>query len=208
MDAESFPSGPDAGRRPEPSPTVKSLRARRCSGESTAGAGCRPGGARRLRQALRIFRAATAHAKDYFENAAWSDAQRVVRDRIEFYDKRVAECVERLRAEFGAELSIDAWAEAKLAYIGMLVEHLQPELAETFFNSVVTQLCDTGYSDNRVMFVRAALSTEYIDSDPPIFRSYYPAGPDLTATFRQVFADFGWRLPSPTSSATSATSSA
>ena len=30
----------------------------------------------------------------------------------------------------------------KLAYIGLLVEHLQPELAETFFNSVMTRLLD------------------------------------------------------------------
>jgi isocitrate dehydrogenase kinase/phosphatase len=195
MDAESFPSGPDAGRRPEPSPTVKSLRAAAVPADQPQAQAVARAVLDGFDKHYEIFRAATARAKDYFENAAWSDAQRVVRDRIEFYDKRVAECVERLRAEFGAELSIDAWAEAKLAYIGMLVEHLQPELAETFFNSVVTQLCDTGHSDNRVMFVRAALSTEYIDSDPPIFRSYYPAGPDLTATFRQVFADFGWRRP-------------
>ena len=45
------------------------------------------------------------------------------------------------------------------------------------------------------MFVRAAMSTEYVDSDPPIFRSYYPAGADLAPTFRQIFADFGWRRP-------------
>ena len=121
----------------------------------------------------RLFRAATARAKAYFEEAEWSEAQRVVRDRIEFYDSRVAECLERLHAEFDAgSLTLALWKQVKVAYIGLLVEHLQPELAETFFNSVTTRLFPAGYSDNEVMFVRAAMSTEYVDSDPPIFRSY------------------------------------
>jgi isocitrate dehydrogenase kinase/phosphatase len=141
----------------------------------------------------RLFRAATVRAKEYFENAAWADAQRDVRDRIEFYDERVAECVERLRAELGAgAFSLEDWKEVKVAYVALLLEHLQPELAETFFNSVTTRLFSAGYSDNAVMFVRAAMSTEYVDSDPPIFRSYYPAGGDLAPTFREIFLDFGW----------------
>jgi isocitrate dehydrogenase kinase/phosphatase len=89
--------------------------------------------------------------------------------------------------------TFDAWKEVKVAYVALLLEHLQPELAETFFNSVTTRLFSTGYSDNEVMFVRAAMSTEYVDSDPPIFRSYYPAGADLAPTFRAIFLDFGWR---------------
>jgi isocitrate dehydrogenase kinase/phosphatase len=144
----------------------------------------------------RLFRAATARAKENFEEAAWAEAQHVVRDRIEFYDTRVGECIARLRAEFDAgSLTLGLWKEVKLAYMGLLLEHLQPELAETFFNSVTTRLFPIGYADNAVMFVRAAMSTEYVDSDPPIFRSYYPPGTDLSEAFRQVFLDFGWRRP-------------
>jgi isocitrate dehydrogenase kinase/phosphatase len=144
----------------------------------------------------RLFRAASALAKEYFEGAAWPEAQHVVRDRIEFYDTRVTECIDRLRTEFDAgSLTLDVWKGVKLAYMGLLLEHLQPELAETFFNSVTTRLFPIGYSDNEVMFVRAAMSTEYVDSDPPIFRSYYPSGPDLSETFRQIFLDFAWSRP-------------
>src|SRR5262249_46626971 len=138
----------------------------------------------------RLFRAATSSAKQTFEEAAWTEAQRVVGDRIEFYDQRVTECVERLRTEFDVDsIALGDWKEVKLAYIALLVEHLQPELAETFFNSVTTRLFASGYSDNAGMFVRAALSTEYVDSEPPVVRSYYPEGGDLESTFRQIFHD-------------------
>jgi isocitrate dehydrogenase kinase/phosphatase len=143
-----------------------------------------------------LFRATSARAKEHFEAGAWADAQRDVQARIRFYDARVRECVERLRAEFDVEsLGVDVWQDAKLFYIGLLVEHSQPELAETFFNSVITRILQRSYADNDLIFVRAILSTEYIESDPPIYRSYYPNDGSLRGCFEQIFLDFGWRRP-------------
>jgi isocitrate dehydrogenase kinase/phosphatase len=144
----------------------------------------------------RLFRAASTQAKRHFEEGSWAEAQQAVRERIIFYDDRVAECVERVRAEFDVEsLELAIWREAKLFYIGLLVEHSQPELAETFFNSVITRILRRTYSDNDLIFVRAAMSTEYIDSDPPIYRSYYPNDGSLRECFEQLFLDFGWNRP-------------
>ena len=144
----------------------------------------------------RLFRAKSAEAKELFEAAAWGEAQSAVQERIRFYDERVRECVDRLRREFDVEaLDVQTWRDAKLRYIGLLVEHSQPELAETFFNSVITRALNRTYSDNDLIFVRAAMSTEYIDSDPPIYRSYYPAGGDLRECFERIFLDFGWACP-------------
>ena len=143
-----------------------------------------------------LFRASSARAKEHFEAAAWAEAQEAVQDRIRFYDERVSECVDRLRAEFEVEsLEIEVWQEAKLFYIGLLVNHSQPELAETFFNSVITRILRRTYSDNDLIFVRAAMSSEYIDSDPPIYRCYYPNDGSLHECFEQVFLDFGWDRP-------------
>ena len=104
----------------------------------------------------RLFRAATARAKEYFEEAAWAEAQQVVQDRIDFYDTRVAECIERLRGEFDAgSLTLDVWKEVKLAYMGLLLEHLQPELAETFFNSVTTRCASLHSASSKYSFARA-----------------------------------------------------
>ncbi len=92
-------------------------------------------------------------------------------------------------------LGIDTWRETKRSYIGLLVHHSQPELAETFFNSVLTRIRPRIYTDDDLIFVRAAMSTEYIDSDPPIYRCYYPAAGSLRQCFEQVFLDFGWNCP-------------
>ena len=105
------------------------------------------------------------------------------KERIRFYDERVRECVERLNTELDAGSLDDAtWRQAKLLYIGLLVDHKRPELAETFFNSVVTRVLRRTYVHNGFAFVRAAISTEYIESDPPNYRSYYPAATSLRET--------------------------
>jgi isocitrate dehydrogenase kinase/phosphatase len=144
----------------------------------------------------RLFRAASARAKEQFEAGAWLELQSAVQERIRFYDERVRECVDRLRAEFDvAALGDEIWRDAKLYYIGLLVEHSQPELAETFFNSVIKRILQRSYYDNELVFVRAAISTEYIDPEPPIYRSYYPGGDGEQACFARVFSDFGWRTP-------------
>lgn len=144
----------------------------------------------------RLFRETSAKARERFEQAQWAEVQRAARDRVRFYDERVRECVERLRGDFAAEtLDDDTWQQVKLHYIGLLVDHKRPELAETFFNSVITRILNRTYVHNDFIFVRAAISTEYIESDPPIYRSYYPSGIGLRPTLIQLFTDFGWTRP-------------
>jgi isocitrate dehydrogenase kinase/phosphatase len=143
-----------------------------------------------------LFRATSAGAKERFERAAWADAQRAAQERIQFYDLRVAECVERLRSEFDLEaFEAPVWRQVKLFYIGLLVEHHQPELAETFFNSVITRILRRTYAQNDLIFVRATMSTDDIESDPPVYRSYYPNGGGLRECLARIFDDFGWAVP-------------
>jgi isocitrate dehydrogenase kinase/phosphatase len=144
----------------------------------------------------RLFRTTSARAKDAFDAGDWTGMQRLVKERIRFYDERVLDYVERLRNELGAETVDDSvWQRAKLIYVGRLVEHKRPELAETFFNSVTTRVLRRTYIHDDLMFMRAAVSTEYIPSDPPTYRSYYPTEPGLHAAFQHVFRDFGWSRP-------------
>ncbi len=144
----------------------------------------------------RLFQETSAQAKGRFERGAWAEAQLAVQERIRFYDERVRENVQRLRTEFDLDaLDAAAWREVKLRFIGLLVDHRQPELAETFFNSVITRILRRTYSDNDLIFVRATISTEQIESDPPIYRSYYPGESALRDCFGRVFRDFGWAVP-------------
>lgn len=144
----------------------------------------------------RLFRATSAEARGRFERRAWPDAQRAVRERIDYYDQRVRECVDILRAAFPLEaFPKEVWHEAKLVYIGLLVGHRQPELAETFFNSVITRILNRTYADNELIFIRPAISTEAIEPSEPIYRSYYPGADATGDCLAEAFSDFAWSVP-------------
>jgi isocitrate dehydrogenase kinase/phosphatase len=148
----------------------------------------------------RLFRATSAQAKARFEAGDWHGQQRAQRERIEFYDQRVQEAVARLRGEFAVEqLSMDSWQQAKLHYIGLLTDHPQPELAETFFNSVTSKLLHRSYFHNDFIFVRPAVSTEYIENDEPAaaptYRAYYPSPDTLHATVERIVTNFQLARP-------------
>ncbi|HUY04822.1 MAG TPA: bifunctional isocitrate dehydrogenase kinase/phosphatase [Rhodocyclaceae bacterium] len=144
----------------------------------------------------RLFRECSGQAKDRFEAGEWLAVQQAVRDRIQFYDDRVRETVLRLHSEFHAESIDDAvWKKAKLYYIDLLIEHKQPELAETFFNSVFCKILHRTYFHNDFIFVRPAISIEYIESDPPAYRCYYPNQAGLRRVISAILLDFGWQRP-------------
>ena len=88
----------------------------RCSTASTATTGCSA--------------AESARAKHRFETADWHGQQRAQRERIEFYDLRVRRGGRRgCEKEFKAgEQPMEVWQQVKLHYIGLLIDHHQPEL--------------------------------------------------------------------------------
>jgi isocitrate dehydrogenase kinase/phosphatase len=144
----------------------------------------------------RIFRAASRAAKQRFENGDWQAVQAANRERIQFYDLRVNEAAERLVREFQADALDDRlWQQIKLNYVGLLTGHKQPELAETFFNSVTCKILHRIYFRNEFIFVRPAVATEHIDSDPPAYRCYYPRKYGLRRTLHRIVADFGLQRP-------------
>ena len=143
----------------------------------------------------RLFRATSAEAKTRFERGDWHGQQRAQALRIEFYDARVAEASTLLEDRFSAStLPMDVWQQVKLHYIGLLTNHHQPELAETFFNSVCTRILHHAYFHNDFIFVRPAISTEYIENDEPAalptYRAYYPTPDRLRETLQRVITNF------------------
>ena len=146
-----------------------------------------------------LFRTESARAKHRFETADWHGQQRAQRERIEFYDLRVREASMRLEREFKAgEQSMELWHEVKLHYIGLLVNHHQPELAETFFNSVTTKILHRSYFQNDFIFVRPAVSTEYIENEEPTalptYRSYYPTQGTMAEVVQKLVQDFALHI--------------
>lgn len=143
-----------------------------------------------------MFRACSTQAKTLFEEQNWQGIQQLVADRIRMYDDRVLEAVEVLRREFAANvLNEEIWQYAKTAYIALLVNHKQPELAETFFNSVSTKILDKEYYSNQFIFVKPATSTEYIESEIGTFNSFYPNKDGLRSCLVSALNHFHWKVP-------------
>ena len=141
----------------------------------------------------RLFRQTSQRAKRHFETGAWGIAQQAARERIGFYDQRVQECVQALEDEYShSELTDEVWRELKLHYIGMLSDYKQPELAESFFNSVCCNILHRTYFHNDFIFVRPVVSTEYLETEEllPTYRVYYPHVDGLRSTLKRVVTNF------------------
>ncbi len=144
----------------------------------------------------RLFREAGARAKYRFVRGAWAGARESAKARIQSYDQRVTEAVTVLRERFPDALADESlWSEIKLAYIGLLHEHLQPECAETFYNSVACRVLDRRYYRNEYIFRRPAISTEHLEGEDPTYRCYYPARVGFRTTLREVLTGFGLASP-------------
>ena len=98
------------------------------------------------------------------------------RERIRYYDERVRECVERLtrRARRGLARRRAPGAARSCSTSACSSTTSGPSSPRRSSTRSSRGCCERTYVHNDFAFVRAAVSTEYIESDPPIYRSYYP----------------------------------
>ncbi|MDE2298335.1 MAG: bifunctional isocitrate dehydrogenase kinase/phosphatase, partial [Burkholderiales bacterium] len=70
---------------------------------------------------------------------------------------------------------------------------------ETFFNSVTTKILHRSYFHNDFIFVRPAVSTEYIENDEPAslptYRAYYPTRETMRETWLRIVDNFQLARP-------------
>lgn len=138
----------------------------------------------------RLFREISEGARRRFERADWRAGDEANVRRIDMYDARVHETVSRLRKEYPqVEISGAEWPAIKLAYVALLHTHLQPECAETFFNSVACAVLHRRYYNNAHIFWRPAIATDYLQSNRPAIRSYYPRAPGSRHSRRRALLD-------------------
>jgi isocitrate dehydrogenase kinase/phosphatase len=137
----------------------------------------------------RLFRDAARTAKTLFERAAWAEMRDLARERIQMYDRRVQEAVDDVLEHFTqAARDESLWPAIKLAYIGLLHDHRQPECAETFYNSVACEVLHRRYYHNEFIFWRPAVATEHLEGEQPTYACYYPLVDGLRETLRNIAA--------------------
>jgi len=143
-----------------------------------------------------LFREYSREGKVCFEKADWARAAKVSRERIQGYEKRVQETVEKIRREFPeVERNNELWPRIKIVFIGKLMNHLQSECAETFYNSVACRVLHRDYYNSEYIFWRPAISTQYLRGSRPTYRSYYPESDGLRRSFLEILASFQFPTP-------------
>ena len=143
-----------------------------------------------------LFRDITQGAKQRFETADWQGDEQARKARITYYDERVLEAIEALHQDFTLKPHNEAmWRQVKLQFMGLLYEHRQPELAESFYNSVYCKIFDRKYFNHAQIFVRPGLSTAFIDIDDPVYTSYYPRQGNSDKTISTLLKSFELDLP-------------
>lgn len=112
------------------------------------------------------------------------------------YDTRVEEAVRALIDRFPeAEVDESLWPAIKLAYIGLIHSHKQPECAETFYNSVACAVLHRRYYNNDFIFWRAAVATEHLEGESPSYRCFYPLRDGLKNTLKAIVLSFDLANP-------------
>ncbi len=145
---------------------------------------------------IQLFIEITQSAKDRFELCQWDEVQKAASARTNFYDMRVNETYNTIKRDFFIQsLDRKLWQQVKKNYIDLLSNHQQPELAETFYNSVFCHLFERKYYHNTYIFVESTASCLDEKETPIIYKSHKPAEKGLKETIIHIINDHQCSLP-------------
>lgn len=140
------------------------------------------------------FKEVTREAQGHFETADWDGEGLAQRKRIFLYDERVTETVRYIRERINIT-AVDKvlWQDIKRQYMWKLYDHDQPELAESFYNSVFCRLFDREYFNNQHIFVKPGAAVDFLDMENPTYTAWYPSESGLKNCLRDILNSFGLR---------------
>jgi len=140
------------------------------------------------------FRAITRRAPLRFDSRDWKGSQRDAVERIELYDRFVAQSIEELRTALGpGALERARWRETRREFAALIATLPDPEFTKTFFSSVTRRLFGT---------VGVAPDIEFVatDLDPlagvrSVDTNSYQNHGSLPLLFEDLLGDVRFRSP-------------
>jgi len=156
------------------------------------------------------IKSASIEAKRCFEEKEWEKIENDSKLRLNFYDEQVDVFCKNLSSElkkqtlYGAKAEFnetqkmdkfnsDFWKNTKHVYIELITSHKQPELAETFYNSVFCRIFSRSFYNNQYIFTKPCVSLNYIDMDEPVIDSYFVDDGQLKETLTSVLNNYKFR---------------
>jgi len=139
------------------------------------------------------IKSASIKVKEYFEKRQWDLIEKESERRLNFYDEQVKLYCTELKKELEQnERGVGFWRSAKRYYVHLISEHKQPELAETFFNSVFCHLFERSFYNNQYIFTKPCISINYIDMEEPVVNSYIVRDGNIEETITQILESFSF----------------
>lgn len=145
---------------------------------------------------IHLFIEITKSAQYRFDNAQWSEVQKAAKARTTFYEERVKETYETIKEDFSIDSLDDSlWLQVKQNYVQLLATHMQPELAETFYNSVFCWLFERKFYHNDYIFVESTAQRLDDRPTPVIYTSYKPEIKGLKETIYDIMNSLQSAVP-------------
>lgn len=142
------------------------------------------------------FASITRRAQGRFERSDWQGERADAVERIELYDRCIAEASDALEARLGARARDRGfWSAVHAAYAQTVAPLLDGELYKTFFNTLTRRFFKTRGVDPAMEFV--AIDIEPTDAiTHPVARHSYAVSEDrLVETFMRVLDDYPFAVP-------------
>lgn len=144
----------------------------------------------------RQFRDITEGARARFEQARWNDIQDASTQRINLYEECVHNTADTLRtnAELSGIMDAERWPAIRQAYIPLIDQRFDDELAETWFNSIFCALHHHDQISDRTMFVHSSRPLTRPPSRIALTRGFISDG-SLDALVRQIQDEYAFDAP-------------
>ena len=136
----------------------------------------------------------TLTAKARFEKADWHGVSHANVERLELYKDKVAQTVQYLEVVTNKDIAnLTLWGEAKKAYTQLVFNFPNFEIAETFFNSVFSDIHDHDKISDDIIYVISSQLIESPEAEYSIFVRY--EGENFRDTFQRILEEAEFSLP-------------
>ncbi|MCS5594146.1 MAG: bifunctional isocitrate dehydrogenase kinase/phosphatase [Porticoccaceae bacterium] len=136
----------------------------------------------------------TLSAKARYEKADWHGVRQANVERLELYKDKITQTVQYLEMVTNKDIAnLSLWSEAKTAYTQLVFNFPNFEIAETFFNSVFSDIHDHDKISDDIIYVLSSQLIEAPEAEYSIFVRY--EGEDFRKTFQRIIEESEFSLP-------------
>ncbi|WOJ93396.1 bifunctional isocitrate dehydrogenase kinase/phosphatase [Congregibacter variabilis] len=137
----------------------------------------------------------TLGARSRFENADWLGIHAATIQRIDLYKLKVNFVLDTVELVAGEELrNFEFWRDTRKIYAGLIRNHNNFEIAETFYNSVYNAVFSHEQVRNDYAFVFSSQGDIPLSDSSPVLR-YYSVEKSLSTTIEKLLVDYRFNIP-------------